>query len=154
MIDYTLSDTPDVDLFGGFWYPLGAYLFRREIVAAAGPWKMSLPVIQDARFALDCALVGGVFHRCDGVMASYRIHKSGSVSTGSRAKFLRDCLVNAEDVCEWWQRRGVLDDRRRHAVADVGNQVARGSVGVDEELFDRACALISSVLPQYLHGCA
>jgi glycosyltransferase involved in cell wall biosynthesis len=145
-----LTACPEVDLFDGFWCPTAAYLFHRRIIDRTAGWSMTLPVIQDARFVLDCALEGGQFRYCPGIAAYYRVHQSGSVSTRSRTAFLQDCFVNAREVCEWWERRGALDDRRRRAVADACNHVARGIVNLDGKTFESACQLMAKVCPGYV----
>jgi glycosyltransferase involved in cell wall biosynthesis len=95
-----LGSSPEIDLFTGFWCPPAAYLIRRTVVDRVGGWHPNLPVIQDARFMLDCALQGASFIYCAGPMAEYRMHERGSVSTRSRAAFLDDCLRNALEVRE------------------------------------------------------
>lgn len=134
-----LGPSPEIDLFTGFWCPPAAYLVRRTVVDRVGGWHPHLPVIQDARFMLDCALRGAAFVYCAGLMAEYRMHDTGSVSTRSRIAFLDDCLRNALEVRDWWASRGHLDPERRRAVVDVLDMVANGSVGLNSDLFDRAC---------------
>ncbi len=145
-----IAGEPELDLFGGFWCPPAAYLFRRGIVDQVGGWNLNLPVVEDARFALDCALHGAQFVYCEGVMAYYRTHESGSLSTRSRRLFLRCCLTNAQEVFDWWRTRGQLSEVRRRAVADVCHQVATGSFGADEETFEEAVRLMFHACPGYV----
>src|SRR5262249_10554411 len=42
----SLSVSPELDLFGHFWCPTGAYLFTRAIVQRVGGFSFKLPVIQ------------------------------------------------------------------------------------------------------------
>ena len=83
---------PEIDLFTDFWCPPAVYLFRRSIVERVGGWNENLPIIQDARFSLDCALRGGRFVYCQGLMAYYRVHSEASLSTRDSIGFVRDCL--------------------------------------------------------------
>ena len=117
-------------------------LMRRTVVERVGGWHPNLPVIQDASFMLDCALQGGSFVYCAGLMAEYRVHESGSVSTRSRSAFLEDCLRNAIEIRDWWVSRGCLDRERRRAVIQVLDSVANGSIGVDGNLLNRACEAV------------
>jgi glycosyltransferase involved in cell wall biosynthesis len=118
-VDRRLSETPELELFTDFWCPPAAYLFRRDIVARVGGWNARLPIIQDARFALDCALHGGRFVHCPGLMASYRMHAAESVSSRDPIGFVRDCFRNACEVEQWWTLNGSLSDERRAALVKV-----------------------------------
>jgi len=144
-----LGPEPDLDLFRGFWCPTGAWLTRRTMVDRVGGWLPQFPVIQDARFTLDCALHGARFVYCPGVMAEYRVHQEGSVSTRSRAAFLDDCLRNALEVRDWWASRDQLGSERRTAVIGVLDMVASGSLVHAPKLFRRACDSIDEIPGQY-----
>lgn len=143
-------DDPEIDLFTDFWCPPAAYLFTRTIVEKTGGWSESLPIIQDARFALDCALHGGGFVYCPGVMASYRMHGSGSVSTGDLVAFGRDVLSNAKEVEGWWSENGGIDQRRKAALLRVYAHVARGSYESDRETFWDAYSRLERISPGYV----
>jgi hypothetical protein len=139
---------PEIELFVGFWCPPGAYLYSRSIVAKVGGFSPRLPVIQDSRFALDCALRGAAFVHSPGVACLYRVHDAGSVSTRSRTAFLHDCLTSALEVRDRWIADGGLSPERRQAVFGVLEQVATGSVGVEPETFEAACAAVHSLGPE------
>ena len=141
---------PEIELFLRFWCPPAAYLFTRRIVNVVGTWNEALPVIQDARFALDCALRGGRFQYVPGVMAYYRVHASGSLSTRDHGAFVRDCLRNAVEVRDWWLRHGGLTDRRRRAIIEALGFIARGSYRVDASLFEEALGLLEEMNPGYV----
>src|SRR5579875_2770455 len=49
--------SPEIELFTDFWSPPAAYLFTREVVQRVGGFSDHLPIIQDARFVLDRALL-------------------------------------------------------------------------------------------------
>src|ERR1017187_10063950 len=97
-----MEDEPEIALLVDFWCPPAAYLFDREIVERVGGWNERLPVIQDARFALDCALHGAMFTYCRGPMAYYRIHSQQSVSRRDPDAFITDCFRSACEVEEWF----------------------------------------------------
>ena len=135
-----IEGDPEIALFADFWCPPAAYLFRRRIVDRIGGWNESLPVIQDARFALDAALHDGRFVRTPGIMAYYRAHESGSLSRRNRTAFLRDKYRNAQQVEAWWREHGGVGEARRIALQRCLGNVARGSFETDAETFDRAVA--------------
>ena len=66
VVDRQMEGEAELALFTNFWCPPAAYLFRREVVERVGAWNEKLPIIQDARFALDCALRGAKFVYCPG----------------------------------------------------------------------------------------
>jgi glycosyltransferase involved in cell wall biosynthesis len=150
IVSRRLSAQADIDLFTGFWCPPAAYLFRRAIVERIGPWHEGLPVIQDARFALDCALQGARFAYCPEVVAFYRVHRAGSVSRRSAIAFNRDVFRNACDVDAWWRMRGGLSAERRAALLRVYGQAARGSYGRDPATFAAAYRRLEQLQPGYI----
>jgi len=143
-------DNPEIDLFTDFWCPPAAYLFRRSIVEKTGGWNENLPVIQDARFALDCALHDGKFIYCPGVMASYRAHSSNSVSTRNSIAFVRDCLKNASEIERWWQDHGGVNDTRENALFKVYGYAARASFEKDKRTFGEALSALERLNPGYI----
>ena len=146
-----LPAEPEIALFTDFWCPPAAYLFRRGIVERVGAWNESLPIIQDARFALDCALHGGRFVHASGLSAYYR-RQAGerSLSRRDRSAFVRDCLQNAREVEAWWLAHGGLTDVRAQALIKVYGQVARGSYGRDQASFEAAYAALERLAPGYV----
>jgi glycosyltransferase involved in cell wall biosynthesis len=149
-VDRRLSESPELELFTDFWCPPAAYLFRRDLVDRVGGWNERLPIIQDARFALDCALHGGRFLHCPGLMASYRVHVAESVSSRDSIGFVRDCFRNACEVEQWWMTDGGMSDARRAALVKVYGYVARASYVSDRITFDAAYAALQRVQPGYV----
>jgi FkbM family methyltransferase len=145
-----IEGDPEVALFTDFWSPPAAYLFRRGIVELVGVWRPELPVIQDARFVLDCALRGGRFVYCPGEAARYRVHTCGSVSTRDPREFTRDCLRNALSVEQWWTEHGGVSRTRKAALVKVYGQVARSSFDADQPTFESACAALERLEPGYV----
>jgi glycosyltransferase involved in cell wall biosynthesis len=150
LVQRRIEGNPEVALLSEFWCPPAAYLFRRSIVERVGGWNERLPVIQDARFVLDCALHGGQFVYCPGVAAYYRLHTSGSVSTRDRKAFTRDCFQSAAEVEEWWRQREALNSERSAALVHAYGIVARASFGRDGPTFDAACAALERLAPGYV----
>jgi FkbM family methyltransferase len=150
LIERHIEGEPEIALFTDFWCPPAVYLFRRTIVDAVGGWRESLPIIQDARFALDCALHGGQFVYCPGVAAYYRVHDNGSVSTRDPREFARDCLRNGLSVERWWDQHGGVSAARKAALIQVHSRVARTSFASDRDTFDAACQALERLQPGYL----
>lgn len=142
--------SPEIDLFTDFWCPPAVYLFRRSIVEKVGGWKESLPIIQDARFSLDCALRGGKFVYCEGIMAYYRVHFSTSVSRKDPIGFIRDCLRNAIEIEEWWQGHGGINEERKKALLKVYGYIAKASFKKDRQTFEVAYRALNSLSPGYI----
>ncbi len=142
-----MQEEPEIALFVDFWCPPAAYLFHREIVERIGGWNERLPVIQDARFALDCALYGATFTYCRGITAYYRVHSEQSVSRRDPAAFIADCFHNACEVEEWFQKHGGLTAKRRAALIRVFEQVARGTYDANSDMFEAAYAALTRLSP-------
>ncbi len=142
-----LAGEPDVGLFTSFWCPPAAYLFRRRIVQAVGGWHEALPIIQDARFAFDCAFAGGRFARSEGLAAYYRIQSAKSLSRRDSRAFVRDCLKNASEVEAIWATAATPGSERHRALLDAYGYVARASFAYDPETFEVANAALERLSP-------
>jgi glycosyltransferase involved in cell wall biosynthesis len=147
-----LNDDPAIALLTFFWCPPAAYLFRRGIVDKVGSWNLRLPVIQDARFALDCALHQAKFVYCPGLMAFYRDHYRSSLSKRDNTAFVRDCLTNALEVKEYWERQGSFSGQQRNAVRSALHFVVMGACGKDPVTYQRACEAIAEFTPGFTPG--
>ncbi|MEH2191983.1 MAG: glycosyltransferase [Nostoc sp.] len=140
---------PQIALFTDFWAPPAALLYRREIVDAIGGWNESLPIIQDARFLLDAALVGGKFVYVSGVGANYRVHKNNSLSSRSPLGFVKDCFHNACQVEEFWKNHGGLTPNRCAALAKVYDYTARTLFMTEEKIFQENLRHLYQVDPGF-----
>ena len=110
---------PEIAFFTTMWCTTGAYLWRREFLVTQHPgWHPRLPVIQDARYALDAALHGAKFVYDNNIAAIYRCHRSNSVSTRSQHAFNCDCLLSGKEVHAIWKERDGLNADRRRALLD------------------------------------
>jgi glycosyltransferase involved in cell wall biosynthesis len=144
-VERKMERDPEIELFTTFWCPPGAYLFRRSIVEKVGGFSPRLPVIQDARFALDCALRNAHFVHDAEIACLYRTHRGNSISTRDPSAFVRDCLTNALEVAQWWENNGGLTSRRREALLGVFDYIARTACGTDLECFATACRQFDEV---------
>jgi glycosyltransferase involved in cell wall biosynthesis len=140
----------ELELFGYFWCPPAVYLFRRSIVERIGSWNPRLPIIQDARFALDCALHGARFAYQEGIVAFYREHGTDSLSRKDPVAFVRDVYRNAGEVEQWWLEHGGITEERRVALVECLGFVARASYEQDRDTFDQACEVLDRVAPGYV----
>lgn len=140
---------PEIALFTSFWAPPAALLYRTSIVNAIGAWNESLPVIQDARFLLDAALVGGKFVYVPGIGADYRVHNA-SLSKRNPLAFVQDCYCNASQVEEIWRSKGGITLERRTALLQGYGQVARFFFEHHRVKFDEVLQKIYQLEPDYL----
>lgn len=139
---------PEIALFTNFWSPPAALLYRRKVVDAIGGWNLTLPVIQDARFALDAAFVGARFVHVSGVGADYRVLRgSASLSTRDPTRFVLDCFHNACQVEDHWRSHGGLDTDRRAALADCYAYTARTFLKNDYAVFRENLARLYLMQP-------
>jgi glycosyltransferase involved in cell wall biosynthesis len=145
-VQRSLSEKPDLDFFTDFWCPTGSYLFKRSIVDKVGGFRLDLPVIQDARFALDCALADAKFVHDPEISCLYRVHKTGSVSTQSQFKFASDCLRNAQQIVKIFGEKGFANSEcHQKAIGQVANFCANNFVGTDYKTeFNQSCELFMS----------
>jgi hypothetical protein len=131
------------------WWPPGALLYRRSFVDRILPWRVDLPIIQDARFQLDAALAGGRFVHVTGVGLKYRVHGGTSLSQRDPRAFTLDCFRNAAELDDRWRREGGLDDERRRALLAVYEHVARSFFSWDRSSFGAAVARLKSLEPRF-----
>jgi hypothetical protein len=133
------ADIPaDVQILRGFWAPPAAILYRRAVCERIGAWRESLPVIQDARFLLDAARVGGRLVHVAHLGARYRQHASGSLSTSDSPRFWRDVLRNTREVEELWRADGRHAPVYCDALAGTYDLCARAALSLDQRLFTEA----------------
>jgi GT2 family glycosyltransferase len=147
-----LGSRPDVDLLVDAWWPPGAVLYRRAMVERIGPWRLDLPIIQDARFLLDAALQGATFAYVDAVGLRYRVHGDGSLSRRDPRAFIEDCYRSAAELHDRWRSDGGLDEPRRDALVRTFGAIARGFFVHDrsrfEDVLDRIHTLDDHYLPE------
>ncbi len=142
-----LRGAPELELLRGFFVAFHAYVFRRPIVERVGAFRTDLPIIQDARFVLDCALHGAHFVYVPGVAGLYRMH--GNQISRRRAEFVQDCLRSAQQVEEWWRARDGISPARHAALVQVYGNIARMSYAVDRATFFNAYRAVLKLEPRY-----
>ena len=147
----TLSSDAEAALFtGDFWCPIHSYLYRRSIIAQTKGFNEGLPVIQDARFTLDCALHGARFVRVPGHITQYRMHSTEQNSRRSQLRFTRDVLTNATEIDGLWSADGPLSTVRRAALIKGYEFVARSSFASDKAMFEAAYSRLEQLSPRYV----
>lgn len=159
VVEKTLEEVhpdPEIATLGSFWLPPAALTYRREIVERIGEWNDSLPVIQDARFLQDAAFHGARFVKVPDVLAEYRDHEDGSLSTQDQGAFNRDIWVNARQIEERWRTKQAngLSVEQEEALAAVYEHCAKAFFGFDRALFaqalTRAKSLCAGAVSNYL----
>jgi glycosyltransferase involved in cell wall biosynthesis len=149
IVSREIKGQPEIELFTDFWCPPAVYLYRRSIIESFDGWNERLPIIQDARFALDCALHGADFVYCSDIMASYRDHIGNSLSKRNPIAFVRDILNNTVEVHEWWMQHGNLTEKHKLALIQGYAHVARSSFESDRATFTRAYTALKALAPNY-----
>lgn len=144
-----LGARPEIELLRDAWWPPGALLYRRSFVDRILPWRVDLPVIQDARFQLDAALAGGRFVHVTGVGLKYRVHGRASLSQRDPRAFALDCLHNAADLEDRWRHEGGLDDERRRALVAIYEHAARALFPWDRSKFGAAVTRLKGLEPHF-----
>jgi len=132
-----VSPDPELAAFSTFWVPPVALMYRRAIVEKIGPWKRSLPVIQDARFIQDAAYHGARFVFLPEVLGIYRVHRTISLSKRS-VLFERDILKNIYQTEIRWQKDHRLTPARMAYLAETYQRSAEKFFGQDSVRFQFA----------------
>jgi glycosyltransferase involved in cell wall biosynthesis len=140
---------PEIALFTSFWCPPVAMLYRSKTVAAIGGWNLTLPVIQDARFALDAAMAGARFVHVPGIGADYRVLRGHSLSSRDPVRFVLDCFRNACQVEDRWRAGGGLDADQQAALAACYDYTARTLLQADYPAFQQNLARLYRVQPGF-----
>lgn len=139
----------EIALFTHFWAPPAALLYRRTLVDRIGGWNLSLPVIQDARFLQDAALIGAQFAYVPGVGADYRVQLGSSLSTRDPARFVLDCFHNACQIEDHWRSVGELDADQRTALCNCYDYTARTLLYADYSAFQENIERLYAVQPGF-----
>jgi glycosyltransferase involved in cell wall biosynthesis len=126
---------PVIALITYFWAPPAVLTYRRSIVDKIGGWKDWLPVIQDARFLQDAALVGGRFAYVSGVGAKYRVHRGASLSRRSEADFVSDVFRNTCDLQSRFEAPDKMSAEMRRVFARMYGDTARALFFHDRAAF-------------------
>lgn len=149
-VEREMSLRPEIELITDFWTPLAALLYTREIALKIGGWNTKLPVIQDARYALDAAIHKASFIYTPGVMGYYRMHESGSLSTKNRFNFMLDCFENAKQVDQIWRKEYALDLEKKKAVLGVLRFCINEFSLLDKQLHSEAVKLVLDIDRNYI----
>ena len=144
-----VHEDPEIAVITDFWAPPAALTYRRSIVDKIGGWKEWLPVIQDARFLQDAAMVGGSFAYSAGVGAKYRVHWGPSLSRRSEFHFVLDVFRNACDLQARFEARGAMDADHRRALAGIYDYAARSLFFHDRTAFRDCVARLYEVEPHF-----
>jgi len=127
---------PEIDLVTNFWCHPAVCLFKRKVVEKVGSWNENLPIIQDVRFALDCALTGSDFVYCD--IMVYSIKNKDSLSTSSTNEFIKDCFYNTKDIENIWRTKNELSNEQKLALINSYEFISRVSYLHGNPVFSEA----------------
>jgi glycosyltransferase involved in cell wall biosynthesis len=138
---------PEIAVLTYFWAPINALTYRRSIVDKIGGWKEWLPVMEDARFLQDAAMVGGRFVYSPGLGAIYRQHR-GTRNSG-RSDYMLYVFRNACDLQTEFETRGRMNAEARRAFAGIYDSAARFLFFLDEAAFRDCVARLYEVEPEF-----
>jgi glycosyltransferase involved in cell wall biosynthesis len=138
---------PEIAVLTYFWLPPCALTYRRPIVDKIGGWKEWLPVMEDARFLQDAAIVGGRFAHAPGVGARHRQHRGTRLSR--RSDYMLHVFRNARDLQMELETSGQMDAEVRGALAGTYDYVARSLFFLDKTAFCDCVARLYEVEPQF-----
>ncbi|MFW0717087.1 glycosyltransferase family 2 protein [Pedobacter sp. N23S346] len=144
-----LENDLERSLFTDFWCPPAAIMYSKKI-ADQLIWKKNLPIIQDARYLLDAAIIGGKFIYTPGVMALYRDNQSDSLSKISELKFVSDCLTNAIEIYNIWLGQNKFTIERQQAVIGVLRYCINRLTIYDRNLAEKAINFLLRIDSKYI----
>lgn len=150
IISREIQGRAEIELLTDFWVPLAGLLYKRTITEKIGTWNLKLPIIQDARYALDAAIHQAKFIYTPGVMGYYRVHESGSVSTKSKYEFMMDCFENAKQVHLLWRDSYEVDVEKKNAIIRVLRFCINEFSKLDKNKYKEAVELVLQIAPDYL----
>jgi glycosyltransferase involved in cell wall biosynthesis len=137
----------EIALFTYFWCPPAAILYSRRICDVL-QWNEHLPIIQDARYFLDAAIVKGKFVYTNGIVAKYRIAQSNSLSQKSDLNFVKDLYENTKGIFTAW-KADLHTDKKTAIIQSLRHCINRLSV-LDKSLAKEAIEFLLQIEPQYL----
>jgi glycosyltransferase involved in cell wall biosynthesis len=143
-----INGRPEIDIFGDFWCPPAALLFSRKITDQL-KWNKNLPVIQDARYLLDAALIAKFIY-VPGVQAQYRVHQSGSLSQRNPLAFVTDCFVNDCELYELWKNDLATDPEKKQALINSLRYCINEFSIAKSNFFEPAVDLLLKISPGYI----
>jgi glycosyltransferase involved in cell wall biosynthesis len=120
------------------WNSPFAYLSRRHIVEANGPWDPSIPINQDFDYFLRMACRTDRFKYLPTNTGLYRRHSRPRISDGSMALRARATLAILKTGEKLAQANGMLTAARIRALAAAYRRVSYWSYGLDRSVW-REC---------------
>ncbi|MFC4211319.1 glycosyltransferase family 2 protein [Pedobacter lithocola] len=139
----------EISIFTDFWCPPAAILYSRKVCEKLS-WNESLPIIQDARYFLDAAIMKFTFLYTPGIMALYRSAQPNSLSKKSDLLFLSDIYGNTKEVYQIWKNDFEQEPGKKIAITkSLRHCIHRLSV-VNKKLANEAIELLLSIEPTYI----
>jgi glycosyltransferase involved in cell wall biosynthesis len=139
----------EIEVFTDFWCPPAALLYSKRIIEKIGPWKLWLPLIEDARYLLDAIRAEGRLVYTPIITSFYRSHSSGSLSTNNRTLFNECIYKNLKDIYKLW----IIENKTSPLHKQALTKVLRYSINVlsgNKLLFEEAIDLLLKIQPNYI----
>ena len=148
-IERQIQGDVEIALFTDFWCPPAAILYSRRVCERL-LWNENLPVIQDARYFLDAAIMKFKFVYTPGIGARYRVAQAKSLSQNSDFNFVKDLYANTCQVCNIWSADFLTQPVKKAAIVNsLRHCINRLSV-MDKQLAKQATKLLLTLEPDYL----
>ncbi len=150
VIEKEIIGDAEIELLTNFWTPLAAMLYTKRIADKIGSWNLTLPIIQDARYALDAAMLGASFIYTPMKVAYYRVSENKSLSTKNKLAFINDCFENAKQIDALWRVNYIQSPHRKEAIIKVLRFCISEFSRLDKSKHSEAINYLLSIEPNYL----
>ncbi|MCY1521615.1 poly-beta-1,6 N-acetyl-D-glucosamine synthase [compost metagenome] len=148
-IQRTIKYDIEIELFTDFWCPPAALLYSRRI-AEKLKWNEHLPVIQDARYLLDAAILKGKFIYIPEIMAMYRQGQHDSLSQRNETAFVTDCFHNCKEVYHIWKPDLVNEPEKKDAIIKVLRYCINRLSVLSPPLSKEVISFLLEIIPNYI----
>lgn len=153
-IERKIEGDQEIAIFTDFWCPPAAILYSKRIVDKIGGFKTWLPMVEDARYFLDAAIIGAKFVYTPTVVAQYRTGNHSSLSSINQLKFVECCYKNAISVNQIWKEDYFYNIEKKKAIINCIRYCITSFSTLDNNLFKNAVDGLLEIEPKYIpeHG--
>ncbi|MGM3307852.1 glycosyltransferase family 2 protein [Anabaena sp. WFMT] len=122
-------------LLANWWVALAALMYKRNVVENSGGWDENLLAAQDRDFFLSVAMTGAKVVYQPGCYAIYRRYGSVTVSTSSKARWLKSHYLVLKKAEQQLLQKNQLSMIYRQALAKSYFELAREALLFDYEQY-------------------
>lgn len=136
-------------LLSNWWVALAALMYRRTAVENSGGWDENLGAAQDRDFFLSVVMNGAKVVYQPGCYAIYRRYGSVTVSTASKARWLKSHHRVLKKVEQKLSQNNQLSRMYCHALAKSYFELARESLFFDYEQYSMFLEQTLVIFPEF-----